>query len=97
MIKAQELLKTHVVRQGEGNIVSDMGGETVMLSIENGKYYNLGEIGGVIWDLLKDPISISNLIDSLLSEYNVEQQECEEQVMDFIKLLNKENLLIIKS
>ena len=34
----------------KGNIVSDMGGEKVMLSIENGKYYNLGEMGGEIWE-----------------------------------------------
>jgi len=32
----------------EGNIVSNMDGEKVMLSIKNGKYYNLGEIGGFI-------------------------------------------------
>ncbi|MGQ4665903.1 lasso peptide biosynthesis PqqD family chaperone [Metabacillus halosaccharovorans] len=96
MVKTKELLATHIVRQGEGNIVSDMGGETVMLSIENSKYYNLGEIGGVIWELLKDPISISNLIDRLLTEYDVEQQDCEEQVMDFIKLLKNEGLLIIE-
>ena len=28
-----------------------MDGEKVMLSINNGKYYNLGEIGGDIWEL----------------------------------------------
>ena len=30
--------------QKEGNVVSDMDGEKVMLSIHNGKYYNLGEV-----------------------------------------------------
>ena len=37
-----------VIVQSEGFLVSDMDGEKVMLSIDNGKYYNLGEIGGRI-------------------------------------------------
>ena len=35
-----------VVVRAEGCIVSDMGNEKVMMSIRNGKYYNLGEVGG---------------------------------------------------
>ncbi|MCV9888150.1 lasso peptide biosynthesis PqqD family chaperone [Metabacillus halosaccharovorans] len=97
MVKTKELLPTHIVSQGEGNIVSDMGGEKVMLSIENGKYYNLGEIGGVVWDLAKKPIKIEKLVTHLVSHYEVEQNECEVQVMKFIKQLNAEGLLIVES
>ncbi|WP_226526486.1 lasso peptide biosynthesis PqqD family chaperone [Metabacillus niabensis] len=97
MVKTKELLSTHIVSQGEGNIVSDMGGEKVMLSIGNGKYYNLGEIGGVVWDLAKKPITIEKLVTHLVSHYEVEQNECEVQVMKFIKQLNAEGLLIVES
>jgi len=96
MVKTQELLPSYIVSQGEGNIVSDMGGEKVMLSINNGKYYNLGEIGGVIWDLTKEPIAIEQLVAHLVSQYEVEQNECEQQVMNFIKQLNNEGLLIVE-
>ena len=58
--------------QNPGNIVSDMDGEKVMLSIQNGKYYNLGELGGEIWDLIKEPISTQELVHSLQSQYDVE-------------------------
>ena len=34
-----------------------MDGEKVMLSIEKGKYYNLGLLGGVIWELIESPIT----------------------------------------
>ena len=30
-----------MIVQSKGNIVSDMGGEKVMLSVNNGKYYQL--------------------------------------------------------
>lgn len=86
-----------IVSQVEGNIVSDMDGEKVMLSIENGKYYNLGEIGGEIWESIKDPISIYDLIHSLLQQYEVEEEECSNQVISFIDTLVEQGLVKAES
>ncbi|MFS0879283.1 PqqD family protein [Bacillus sp. 7586-K] len=84
------------IKQKEGNIVSDMDGEKVMLSISNGKYYNLGKIGGVIWDLIEKPISYLELVDSLVNNYDVDRGECEQQVLSFLESLKKEELIEIK-
>ncbi|USK31655.1 lasso peptide biosynthesis PqqD family chaperone [Bacillus sp. F19] len=93
MVNALMSSTNFIVRQGEGNIVSDMNGEKVMLSISNGKYYNLGEMGGVIWDLIESPINFNQLIESLLSQYQVEREECQKQVLSFLESLNKEKLI----
>ncbi len=77
----------------EGNVVSDMDGEKVMLSVRNGKYYNLGEVGGLIWELLNEPKSIEELVDRLTEEYDVSREECEIQVRSFLDLLRKEELI----
>ncbi|MDQ0224921.1 lasso peptide biosynthesis PqqD family chaperone [Metabacillus niabensis] len=84
------------IKQKEGNIVSNMDGEKVMLSISNGKYYNLGKIGGVIWDLIEKPISYLELVDSLVNNYDVDRGECEQQVLSFLESLKKEELIEIK-
>jgi hypothetical protein len=96
MIKNQEILSQTVVVQEKGNIVSDMDGEKVMLSIHNGKYYNLGQIGGVIWDKIEGPTYLTHLVNSLMSEYDVNQNECEEQVISFLEVLAKEGLVKIE-
>ncbi|MEC0228009.1 lasso peptide biosynthesis PqqD family chaperone [Paenibacillus alba] len=93
MLKNQAISLQYYYVQGKGNIVSDMGGEKVMLSIHNGKYYNLGEIGGRIWELLAQPVEISEIVTSLMSEYEVEQSECELEVISFIEMLSKEGLI----
>lgn len=93
MVNALMSSTNFIVCQGEGNIVSDMNGEKVMLSISNGKYYNLGEMGGVIWDLIESPINFNQLIESLLSQYQVEREECQKQVLTFLESLNKEKLI----
>ncbi|TDL31807.1 lasso peptide biosynthesis PqqD family chaperone [Jeotgalibacillus sp. S-D1] len=93
MIKNSSLLKDHLLSQKEGNIVSDMDGEKVMLSIENGKYYNLGEVGGDIWDLMEQPVSLQDMVAALTSQYNVTMEECEEQVLSFLDHLAEEGLI----
>lgn len=97
MGKCQNISVNHLIVQGKGNIVSDMGGEKVMLSINKGKYYNLGEIGGEIWELIERPISIAQLVTSLISEYEIDQSECEEEVISFLQLLLEEDLINIES
>lgn len=94
MIKNKVLLSQSVF-QVEGNIVSDMDGEKVMLNVENGKYFNLGEVGGVIWDRIKEPIVINELITYLISEYEVDQAQCEEQVLTFLEGLQNQGLIQI--
>lgn len=96
MLNINNLTNGHILSQVPGNIVSDMDGEKVMLSIHNGKYYNLGELGGVIWELIKDPISIQELVIELQSQYEVEQTECEEHVTIFLSQLIEQGLINIK-
>lgn len=97
MITSQHISKGQVVSQVGGNVVSDMGGEKVMLSIHNGKYYNLGEIGGDIWEHIQEPITVQNLIASLTDRYDVADAICEEQVLSFLSHLIEEGLVQVKT
>lgn len=96
MIKNQNISLNKLIVQGKGNLVSDMDREKVMLSVHNGKYYNLGQTGGKIWDLIETPILVNQLVTNLMSEYDVKQIECEEQVISFLELLLEEGLIQIK-
>ncbi|MDP4083160.1 MAG: lasso peptide biosynthesis PqqD family chaperone [Bacillota bacterium] len=85
-------LKTKIV-QSEGNVVSDMDGDKVMLNMQKGNYYNLGVIGGEIWDLIESPISIDELVDCLLSTYDINLDDCRKEVVAFLNDLHKEGLI----
>jgi hypothetical protein len=95
MIKNQLLSNKDTIVQRDGNFISDMDGEKIMLSIQNGKYYNLGDVGGEIWDRIRDAISIPELITTLISDYNIDRAQCEEQVMNFLQMLIQEDLIDI--
>lgn len=88
--------KDSTISQVPGNIVSNMNGEIVMLNIGNGKYYNLGEIGGIIWGKIGSEITYHQLVSDLLLEFDVTKSDCEQHVLEFISSLHAENLIIIK-
>ncbi len=46
--------------------------------------------------LIKNPISIEELVATLQSQYDVEQTECEEQVHPFLDQLLEEGLIKIE-
>ena len=69
-IAISELAQKTVV-QSENGVVGDMHGEKVMLGLHTGKYYNLRQIGGRIWELLAVPVAVSRLVDVLIVEYDV--------------------------
>jgi hypothetical protein len=96
MIKTKQISLQNMVAQIPGNIVSDMGGEKVMMNIDNGKYYNLGEIGGDIWTLIEKSISVQEVVEALLTEYQVEREDCVEQVLTFLQQLYNEKLINIE-
>jgi Coenzyme PQQ synthesis protein D (PqqD) len=86
------------VKQNPANMVSDMDGEKVILSIENGKYYSLGTMGSVIWTQIDQPKTMNNIINYLLGEYEISLEDCSKQVSEFLEhLLTEELIQIINS
>ncbi|MHA7964365.1 lasso peptide biosynthesis PqqD family chaperone [Paenibacillus sp. CAU 1782] len=81
------------VVQSYNYIASDMNGERVLLCVDSGKYYNLGAIGTVIWDLLEKPVTVGSVVQSLLDEYEIDRPSCEAEVFAFLARLSEERLI----
>ncbi len=89
----EDITLRSVVKAKEELVTADMDGETVMMSVASGKYYNLGKMGGVIWGMLKNPVSVEKLIVNLLEKYDVTRRQCEAEVLSFLNDTYKEGLL----
>lgn len=76
-------------------VSSEIDGETVMMSIEQGKYYGMDSIGSRIWELIEKPILLSDLCNTLTSEFQVNEATCSEDVTSFIEQLMNEKLVKI--
>ena len=78
----------------EGLMAADMNGSAVMMDIMTGKYYNLGEIGGRIWALLEEPMTLTALIKKLTDEYDVSAERCRADMLPFLEKLLERGLLV---
>lgn len=85
--------KNTILSRKPGIMTADMNGATVMMDIETGKYYNLGETGGRIWELLESPLSLDALLDALTKEYSVSVEQCEKDTVPFLASLVERGLL----
>jgi hypothetical protein len=87
--------QTTIVRSPD-QVSGDLDGRVVLLSIENGEYYNMNEVGSRIWALLEKPVKVSALIDQLMAEFEVERARCETEALAFLGQLAKDRLLKVE-
>lgn len=85
--------KKTMLKRKSGIMTADMNGATVMLDIETGKYFNLGDIGGDIWELLENEISMEALVENLMQRYQVSEEQCLKDVESFLKMLMQRGLV----
>ena len=68
--------------------------EAVLLSMRDGEYYGLNEVGAMIWKLIQQPRSVRQIRDALLEEYaEIEPEECEREVVAFLAEMLSLNLV----
>ncbi|MFC5702611.1 lasso peptide biosynthesis PqqD family chaperone [Cohnella faecalis] len=85
------------IRQKDGYVTSEMDGELVMLSVENGKYYNLGIVGGQIWQLAQGQgMTVAEIVARLVSEYEVTESQCEQEVAAFVEQMEKAGIIAVE-
>ncbi|WP_201006225.1 lasso peptide biosynthesis PqqD family chaperone [Paenibacillus glycanilyticus] len=90
----QSVLVSGRIKQAEGYLVSDMGGDKVMMSIQSGKYFNLGQSGGAIWEHLAEPTTLEDIVGKLCEEYEIDRDTCTNQVAAFLQQLALQGLIV---
>jgi hypothetical protein len=50
------------------------GEEMVVLNLDNEQYYGLDEVGAHLWELMDGGSTFGDIVDSLLTEYEVDRQ-----------------------
>ena len=70
-----------------------LGEESAILNLKNSVYYGMNPVGARVWDLLKQPQSVTELRNALLDEYEVEPERCESDLFGLLEKLRSEGLI----
>ncbi|MBU0724709.1 MAG: lasso peptide biosynthesis PqqD family chaperone [Alphaproteobacteria bacterium] len=82
------------VRRADDLLTADIDGELLMMSVEQGRYFNLNAVGSRIWELLAVPMTVDGLVDTLTAEYDVSSADARQEVERFLGALRERGLLV---
>lgn len=77
----------------EGHLFSELEEEAVVLNLHNGKYYGLNPVGVTIWRALQVPASLTGIQNAVMSEYEVDEDVCRNEVTSFLQAMINEGLV----
>jgi hypothetical protein len=78
-------------------VSSELAGGVIMLDLKSGIYYGLEGVGARIWGLLQEPVSVGDIRDILLEEYDVSAEECERHLLLLLEEMESRALIEIKN
>lgn len=69
--------------------------ERIMMSLRNNEYYGLNPVASRIWDLTEKKIKVTEIIQILIQEFEVENETCEKETIKFLNQLAERKLIIL--
>jgi hypothetical protein len=75
----------------------DLAGEAAIVNLKNGVYYGLDPVGARIWNLAREPITVAQILDALLRDYEVDRLTLESDVRHFVRQLAEHGLVEISA
>ena len=85
-----------IVVAAEGQVTSELAGETAILNVQSGVYYGLDPIGALIWNQLQMPRAVSDIQNVITTEYDVEPERCARDLVALLEKLLAEGLIEVK-
>ena len=86
-----------LVRNEGGLLTTEVDGELIGMSVEQGACYGLNAVGTRIWALLAEPRSVDSLCEQLQAEFDVEGDRCRREVVELLEELRAEKLVTVKA
>jgi hypothetical protein len=85
-----------VIVASKDQVSSDLAGEAILLSLKTATYYGLDQVGARIWELVQQPVKVGDVRDAIVSEYDVEIERCERDVLELVRRLASEGLIEVR-
>ncbi len=65
--------------------VTELSGEKVMIDFDSGKYFIIKGTGNDIWNIIQNEVTVGEIVDQLVNEYDVSDDDCTCAVINFLE------------
>lgn len=86
-----------VLTRRDGLLTTEVDGELLAMSIDDGLCYGLNRVGARVWALMAEPITFDAVCARLLSEFQVQPEVCRAQVEALVDRLHSEGLVTVRA
>jgi hypothetical protein len=80
----------------KNQVSCDLAGEAVILSLDQGMYYTMNPVGARIWSMLQTSMPVQEILDSLMSEFEIGAETCEADLLAVLEDLAREGLIEVE-
>ena len=88
-------LESRIVRSSD-QVSTNLGGEAVILGLRSGEYFELKAVGARIWDEIREPRTVQQILNVLVNDYAVEPDRCKRDLLKVLEALADEGLVEVK-
>ncbi len=92
----QEISLISTVKVAKDVVSCDLVEEAALLNLKDGVYYGLNPVGARIWNLIQKPRKVSEILEILLDEYDVERDVCQTDLMELLEQLLEKELVKVE-
>jgi len=89
-------LSTVLQRNDIRFVATELGDELVMMDMEGGNYIRLNKTARVIWNYIREPVRVEEVVKSLMETYDVKEELCSVEVLDCLAGMEKQQLLLFR-
>jgi len=85
----------YTVRPSSASVCCDLTDEVVILDLSSGDYFGLQEVGSALWHYIQEPRTVQQVVDHLVSEYDILPEVCEAKTVSFLEDLADHGLIAV--
>lgn len=87
------ITEDNYIKRNKEVFASEIDEEVVMMNVDTGRYYGMDTVGSRIWELVAEEIQVKDVIETLMEEYDVSEEQCKKDVLEFLNELYENKLI----
>jgi hypothetical protein len=97
VVHGRLMLKSNSIVQRDPEVIAaEADRDLVMVRVATGHYYGVSDVARQIWEAIERPTRVSDLVNDLVADYQIDSISCEQQTLSFLEALLDEGLLQVK-
>src|SRR5262245_44220502 len=93
-VRPVEIAEDTLITISPQQLSTTLDGDTYVLELSKGMYFELNDVAGRVWELLREPTTIAEVSERIAAEYDVEPDECLDDLRAFGSTLADEGLIV---